>query len=113
MDLLREPITDLPRENITKTLRIRRACFVSLGSMIRRFRKLEKFVPSTLVRSLSDCEESWMNPYLNPSVVNKETYSMLMEFRKEDVKLHCVEAMGNAGLPDHVDTLKVCLRALF
>ena len=107
MDLFREPITDLPRENITKTLTLRRACFVSLGNLIYRYKKVEKFAPSTLVRSLTDCEETWKNPQMNPSIINKDTYKMLMEFRVRDVKLHCIEAMGNAGLPDHVEILRV------
>ncbi|XP_072023748.1 vitellogenin-like [Amphiura filiformis] len=110
MALFREPITDLPRENVTRTLRLRRACYISLGSLIRRFRKVEKFVPSSLVRSLTNCEDNWVNIYLNAPTINKGTYKMLMEFRKDDVKLQCIEARGNAGLPDHVDTHKETIK---
>ncbi len=37
----------------------------------------------------------------------KDTYKMLMTFRETDVKLQCIEAMGNAGLPDHTEILRV------
>ncbi|XP_072023750.1 vitellogenin-like isoform X2 [Amphiura filiformis] len=105
-ELLKEPIVDVTRENVTTTLRTRRACWLSFGDMIYRFKKNERFVPSTIARSLTDCRKSWENSKLSTAKITKVTHKMLLELREDVVKMHCIEAMGNAGLPDHTELLK-------
>ena len=93
--------------NITKIVNVRRACWVSYGNMIQRFKKVEKFVPTTIVRSLTKCQETWEYPKLSDVKISKDMYKTLMDIRKNDIKLQCIEAMGNAGLPDHTEILRV------
>jgi hypothetical protein len=110
-------------------VRMRHACYRSLGIQINAIKKTEKVVTPTLVHTLTNCEKTFsektvpsmwdptfykksknqITTDVDETLTMEEAQTLLETTKKTKVREMCLVAMGEAGLPDYIPYIEPIL----
>ncbi|XP_022105422.1 vitellogenin-like [Acanthaster planci] len=111
-------------------VRMRHACYRSLGIQINSLKKTAKFVPPALVHSLLHCEKHFddstkatpwdptvykqmgvnqVTSEVDDNLTLEEAQALVDVTKKTKVREMCLVAMGQVGLPDHIPYIEPIL----
>ncbi|XP_033100289.1 vitellogenin-1-like [Anneissia japonica] len=115
---------EMSRTEMMEMIRARRACWLTLGNLVGEFCNEKRYCPTKYVVAFSRCEDIYTD-IVDPtefdvfetlsqkiisvngklkidSTYDDATVKRVKEIRETEVKLMCINSMGNAGLRDHV-----------